>query len=354
MSTQSSSSSSYDLADVVLLHPFKAVDPVQLIFSKIIIGPCGVLIVTSSILLFYLIIKHFTSLIHLYFSLLLYTSCQIFLVLVLFMSPLVQERSSTTDMCPAISVIELLAPILPCYGVVIVTAAKWVCVAYPLQFRRILSLKIQIVVVSLVVALLTILACLPFFGICNYTWKPSQKMESGGYCSIGTDAPEQCLVFKWMVVVVGYISPCLGVLIFYCLIVKVLIAHKRRGNNLGKVQGKTATSKVDYNYKPVTTTEKLAHLRAIGQDAVPWSLVVIAVLATMTSLMWIPQIFVQDLYYDSTLATFLVLDLANCLMFVATSVSPLAYILFTPLMRQKLCKMCKSKLNTSVKWNQQV
>ena len=308
------------------------------------------LLLLSSAMLFYLILKHFTFLIKLYFSLLLYTSFEIFLVLVIFISPLIQVHIplSNPGSCQAISVIEILATILPGYGVLFVSAARWVCASYPLKYKKILDLRIQMVVAGVVVCLLVLLTCLPLFGICQYSWKESEKLKSGGYCAIGPDTldadlPGQCLLFRWLLVGVGYILPFIGVLVIYILIIRVLVSHKQAERKLGKRKGNSCTShKLEYNYKPVSISEKLTLLRAIGQDAIPWSIIVILALDTISSLLWIPQIFFQYVFYDKELCHVLVLDITNFLMLIAISVSPLAYILTTTPMRNELGKIVRS------------
>ena len=365
-SSSSTSSSTSSRTPPVVIHVFLPMDPVQLIVSKITIGPCGALIVFSTFILFYLILKHFTALINLYFSLLFYASTQVIFLLILVISPVLQSTSSAPRFCPAVSLVEVVVPILPCYGVLLVTAAKWVCVEYPFKFRRILSIRRQIMAVTGLVLILGLVASLPVMGFCQYSWKRSRKLVSEGYCGIGehnlladrpgmhihvpdtvdveVDESGQCVTFMWLVVVTGYILPFLGVLIFYVLIGKVLILHKRKERTLGKYQGTTKATKVDFSYKPVTITEKLSQLRSIGEDAIPWSLVVILALNTLTTLLWIPQMFYQDLYYNSTLSDYLILDLVNSMVFIGVSVSPLAYILSTPAMRVQLIKLFKQKL----------
>ena len=321
----------------------------QLILTKIGILPCAVLLILSSALFFYLVLKHFTHLFKLYFSLLLYTAAQIFLVLVIFTSPLIQVlvAPSNPGRCQAVSLIENLANILPGYGVLFVSAAIWVCVSYPLKYKKILDLRIQVVVVGVVVCLLVLLTCLPLLGICRYSWKESEKLKSGGYCAIGpdildADLPGQCLVFRWLLVGVGYILPFIGVLFIYILIIRVLVSHKQAERTIDKRKGNSCIShKLEYNYKPVNISEKLTLLRAIGQDAIPWYIIVILALNTFSSLLWIPQIFLRDVFFDTTLYNFLLLDITYFFMLIAISLSPLSFMLSAALMRNKLGEIVK-------------
>ena len=318
--------------------------PYDLTLTRIALGPCGVVLLLSTVLLFYLVLKHFTSLIKLYFSPLLYAVSQVFLVIVLFFSTFLQGHISVTRNCQIISVFKMLATMMPGYGVLLISGARWVCASYPLRYKKILDLRVQVVVVGVVLSLLTLLSCLPLLGVCQYSWMESDQLKSGGYCTIGTDNP-QCSLFRWILVGVGYILPFLGVIVLFSLIIRVLVRHKQAETKPGIYEGKsTENNKVDYKYKPVTISEKLSQLRAMGQDAIPWSIVVILVLDTVSSLLWIPNIFLPHLYYETRLNSVLILDITNCLMILSVSVSPIAYILTTPPMRNELSKIVKNSV----------
>ena len=363
----------------------------HLILSKIMVGPCGTLLLLSSLLLFYLILRHFRSELRLYFSLLVYTTFQVFLVVVLISSPLVQLHSS--QYCPLLGVLEHLATILPGYGVVMVTAARWICASYPLRYNKLLELRTQAGVVVVVVGGLVGLTCLPLAGLCQYSWRISVLLRSGGFCVLdrevrgyvttsptnwqsadlqthrwkdGMDARHidiitpgyelsqhgLCVQTRWLLVGIGYILPFSLVVLLYCLIIRVLYLHKQRKLGMRKKVSTTLNksdskpnSKTDYRpcsnseYEPVPLSTKLSQFRTIGLDAIPWSVLVILTLSTLSALLWIPHIFLPQQYYDSELSSYLVVDLANGVMLAAVSCSPLAYILTTPNMRKEVRRM---------------
>lgn len=317
--------------------------------SKIMFGPfCVILLLTTTILL-YLILKHFKHLIRLYFSLIFYSICQLFLFTFLTISAALHTYVSLSEYCDAVKTIEYLALSLPGYGILLISVARWVCVAYPTGYKRLLNPKIQVVVMVVLVALLTLTSCLPMLGLCSNVWIEHEDLKMGGFCHLGEEE-SQCTVFKWILVSVGFVVPFVGVLIVYCLIVNLLIKHKKKEKSLGKCKGADKASKVDYNYKPVTIGEKLAQLKAIGQDAIPWSILLILAMDIFTTLPWIPQIFVPDLYFKKSLAEFLALDLMYTVMLAAISFSPAVYFLTTPVMRAQFVKLF-SKNNSSGKFS---
>ena len=310
--------------------------------SKIMFGPfCVILLLTTAILLF-LILKHFKHLIRLYLSLIFYCFCQLFLFTFLTVSALLQTYLSLSEYCDAVNTIEYLALCLPGYGILLVSIARWVCVAYPTRYKRFLNPKIQIVVMVVLVALLALTTSLPMLGLCSNVWIDHKDLKMEGFCHLGGDKC-QCTIFKWILVSVGFILPFVGVLVVYCLIVNLLIKHKKKEKSLGKCKGSEKASKVDYNYKPVTIGEKLAQLKAIGQDAIPWSILLILAMDIFTTLPWIPQIFFPDLYLNKSLAEFLALDLIYTVMLAAISFSPAVYFLTTPVMRGQFLKLFSRK-----------
>ena len=317
-------------------------DTYVLELSKIMFGPfCVILLLTTAILLF-LILKHFKHLIRLYLSLIFYCFSQLFLFAFLTIFAVLTAYLSLSEYCDAVNTIEYLALSLPGYGILLVSIARWVCVAYPTQYKRLLNPKIQIGVMMVLVALLALTTSLPMLGLCSNVWIDNADLKMGGFCHLGGDECH-CTIFKWILVSVGFIVPFVGVLVVYCLIVNLLIKHKKKEKSLGKCKGSEKASKVDYNYKPVTIGEKLAQLKAIGQDAIPWSILLILTMDIFTTLPWIPQIFFPDLYLNKSLAEFLALDLIYTVMLAAISFSPAVYFLTTPVMRGQFLKLFSKK-----------
>ena len=344
-----------------------------LILSKVVIGPCGILLLATSFLLAYIVIKHLSFHLRLYFSLLIYTFFQVFLLLVIFVSPVIQGY--TSNYCQSLSVTEHLATILPGYGVLMVTAARWTCASYPLRYKKLLDLRMQVVVVGTVVCVMWLVTCLPLMGVCQFSWRVNVRLWSGGYCVIGQEIgtyntlpsgtslntslttslnPDfgalsrtesgRCVIFRCVLVGAGYVLPTVGVLLLYFLIIRVLVRHNEK--KLGKCQRTSTTSNINNSSKPVPVPEKLALLRVIGQESIPWSVIVILTLNTLSSLLWIPHIFLQDLYYNSKLSAYLAVDIVNCAMLLTVSCSPLAYMLTTPPMRVVLSRLTKRSKRT--------
>ena len=309
----------------------------KLKLSRIISVPCGLVLLVSSLILFYLILKYFTSRIHLYFSLLCFTFSQVILVIVLFISPIVQRF--TNPHCQTVLVLENLVVILPGYGVLFITTARCICMYYPLTYRKLLDLRVQVVVSGVVVCILTLITCLPLFGFCKYSWRDMKGEVK--HCAIeSVENNGQCFMFKWILIVFGFILPCLGDVVLYTLIIRALVVYKRielklNGSRIAKTKSVSTACSV---------TEKLAKLHAIGQDAIPWSLVVILFLNIWTTLLWIPKIFLQYGYYHETQISCL-LDVVYCFMLFFISLSPLAYILTTPKIKTRFIGLIKGRFD---------
>ena len=322
--------------DGMAIIPMITKDGLEL--SKIMFAPFCVILVISTAILLYLILGHFRHLIRLYLSLIFYSTCQLFLFAVLAILAITQTFVSLSGACDAVNAIEFLAIILPGYGILAVSVARWLCVAYPTRYQKLLNPRVQVVVMVVLVSLLALMTCLPVLGICSNVWVKSEELEMGGYCHLAEEGC-QCTVFRWILVSVGFIFPFLGVLVVYCLIVNLLIKHKKKEKSLGKCKGSEKCDKVDYNYKPVSIGEKLSHLKAIGQDAIPWSIILILILNTLTTLPWIPQIFAPKLYLSKLVSEYLALDLLYVVMLGAISISPATYFLTTPGMRAEFARL---------------
>lgn len=308
--------------------------------SKFLFGPfCLILLVTSGVLL-YLVLRHFRHLIHLYFSLVFYSLTQIFLFSILATTAILQTFLKLEEHCDVVNTVEFVALTLPGYGILLVTLARWLCVAYPTQYKRYLDLRLQTLVVVLLVGILVLVTCLPVFGVCSNVWVEQKNVKMGGYCHVQSDG-SGCRVFRWLLVSVGFVMPFVGVLLLYCLIVILLIQHKRKSSKYNPTEKKSG--QVDYNYQPVTIGEKLSHLKAIGQDAIPWSIIVILALNTCATLLWIPHIFSPERYFQKALSDYIAMDLMYVVMLAAVSFSPAAYFLTTPVMRAQLFGSCCRK-----------
>ncbi|XP_063695235.1 uncharacterized protein LOC134826687 [Bolinopsis microptera] len=306
--------------------------------SKIMYGPfCAILLVTTAILL-YLILRHFRHLIRLYLSLIFYSASQLFLFVVLTTSAVLQAIVPLEGYCDAVNTVEYVAVILPGYGILLVSIARWLCVAYPTKYKKLLNLRVQVTGIVVLVCLITLVTCLPLLGLCSNVWIEHDNLSNGGLCHLQTEGCK-CTAFRWILVSVGFILPFAGVLIVYGLIVNLLINHKKKEKSLGKCKGSMKCGKVDYDYKPVTLGEKLSQLKAIGQDAIPWSILMILVLNTLTTLTWIPQIFAPELYLKKPISQYLALDLMYVAMLAAISFSPATYFLTTPAMRAEFVRM---------------
>jgi len=306
--------------------------------SKIMYGPfCAILLVTTAILL-YLILRHFRHLIRLYLSLIFYSASQLFLFVVLTTSAVLQAIVPLEGYCDAVNTVEYVAVILPGYGILLVSLARWLCVAYPTKYKKLLNPRVQVTGIVVLVSLITLVTCLPLLGVCSNVWVKHDNLSNGGLCHLEKEGCK-CTAFRWILVSVGFILPFVGVLFVYGLIVNLLIKHKKKEKSLGKCKGSEKCGKVDYVYKPVTIGEKLSQLKAIGQEAVPWSILMILVLNTLTTLTWIPQIFVPELYLKEPVSEYLALDLMYLVMLAAISFSPATYFLTTPAMRAEFVRM---------------
>jgi hypothetical protein len=239
---------------------------------------------------------------------------------------------SVSGACDAVNTLEFLALTLPGYGILLVSVARWLCVAYPTRYQRLLNPTLQMGAMAILVCLLTLMSTLPMFGICSNVWLEHDNFMMGGICHLEKEG-SHCSAFRWVLVSVGFILPAVGVLVVYCLIVRLLIQHKKKEKSLGKFKGSEKCGKVDYDYQPVTVREKLSQLKAIGQDAIPWSIFLILILNILTTFPWIPHVFAPELYLKKPISDHLALDLMNVVMLVAISLSPATYILTTPVMR---------------------
>ena len=275
-----------------------------------------------------------------------YSFTQILLFSVLAATAVLQTFFKLDGHCDVVNTVEFLALTLPGYGILLITLARWLCVAYPTQYKRYLDLRVQSLVMVLLVGVLVLVTCLPVLGVCSNVWVEQSNVKMGGYCHLKSDGCD-CNVFRWLLVSVGFVVPFVGVLLFYCLIVILLIQHKRNSSNYNS--SSKQNGKVDYNYQPVTIGEKLSHLKAIGQDAIPWSIIVIMVLNTCATLLWIPHIFSPERYFKKALSDYLAMDLMYVIMLAAVSFSPAAYFLTTPVMRAQLFGSCCTRNTTSQK-----
>ena len=78
------------------------------------------------------------------------------------------------------------------------------------------------------------------------------------------------------------------------------------------------------------------------KDQIPWSLVLLTLMHIFSSLPWIIIEFYSDYFFKASTKELIFLDLGNTILMVSVAVSPLLYIFFTRLVRDKVKQTAKN------------
>ena len=314
-------------------NPFKHNLPLSMGFSF----PSYIALIIFSALAFYIIFKHFRSLLNIYLSVLFYIMSQLLLLMVLSVSWITEllDPEETESRCQIKQGLQVFALLLPAYSILIITGVRSIFVTFPLSYFYYIKKRYQLATFGGVILICGLIAAAPSFGLCKAVVQStlvneqSEEMEME-YCSYDDRNKSECKVFYSVVLVVGLLLPNTSVIALYIYICRLAAQAKETHRSL------TESSKTS-----IKATKAMTEQRTI-----PWSIIAILVVCLTTStLPWAGMIVytveITEMLAEGEKLSY-VFDVFYSVLQILIGCSPLVYLLTTNSMRRELVKMLKS------------
>ena len=177
--------------------------------TRILFIPCLTTMLLSSLLLVYLVRKYLRDSTIIYFSVLIYTCCQILMLVVILQDLILASWSlSSILFCKIRSTSEIFVLVISAYSILTMTGVRFIFVQKPLRYRSILKLRYQWSVVVMKVLVTSALTLSPIFGLCEL------GVEEEMYCHFKV-SNGRCVLFQVLCVGVGIILPVITTVFLY-------------------------------------------------------------------------------------------------------------------------------------------
>ena len=299
--------------------------------------PSYISLILFSKTILYITYKNFWKLVNLYLSVIFYLLSQLFLLVVITTSWLLElvRPAESEQRCRVKFAFQTFAMILPGYFILQIAVVRSIFVSLPFRYMDYLKKRNQVIgtVISGVIA--GVIACLPSVGLCGTKVRFAKALEAGPsneyweYCSFGDLETPPCRAFSWILLGIGFCVPIISTVCLYLYIYRVAVRARRSHRQLtGAAHNPTASPSVSSGNKG----EKSENEETTERLTIPWSIIVTVLIAILTTLPWA---FVMLFSVELTEALAeneklsLAFDLFYALLQVLVGVSPLAYILTT-------------------------
>eukprot|EP00116_Pleurobrachia_bachei_P005101 sb/3465363/ len=348
----------------------------NMFLTKWMIIPSALTLIFSCTLLILTVVKHQGRLIHLFYSLILFTSCELFLLLQLTVCFLFALFSSPLP-CGLWKSVGMIALSLPLFSVLLIAISRIVFVRYPLRYRSLLPIRVQSAI------LLGFLLYSVFLGVWPAvlgTCSPYMDIEHG-VCLFDRASP-YCSAYLVVYVVMAIALPTLCVLLIYGYVMMLNQKYRKRARHLsGSKQresvapfcaavlgidgNKIAGGVVLQNHtatpsgfsslrkeKPRPRSRSLSLALVFGEERlreVPWLIVIVNLVHLAFSVPWTLLVLYTS---ENNLAgsNLIWLDLGHVSVLLSCALSPLLYIACTRILRERARKMAKMCLFWKTRW----
>ncbi|XP_063685551.1 uncharacterized protein LOC134819516 [Bolinopsis microptera] len=291
--------------------------------------PCLFLMLVSSILLVYIILKHLRGILYLYISVLFYAFTQVLLVLVMVVSWSLRDVPQTPFSCQYFVTIQSVSLVLPVYGLLFITVVRTIFLRRPFDNDLLLEARFQLTGLCISLCVCGVVFSLPHLGVCEIDLiKPAGGTSYCGYRWEGVE----CRAFKTSALIVGYILPVLLVLVLYAVIYSTVLVLRTRTRKMTQSVGLMSESS---EKQTVSRSKSLEWVEKI-RTSMPWCIIIILFLYIVSTVPWIPM----ELYTHKVTAILgnrnystLLFDILYSVLLLGSGLSPLTYLVTSNTLR---------------------
>lgn len=276
-----------------LLNPFL----LELNLTKWTSIPSYIILVTSSVLILYIVMKRYKANLNIYFSVLWYIFTQTQFLLVTTISWITESTTAKRledcqfeEGCKIKMPVQTYSIMLPGYAVLMVTLVRTVFVSRPLSYFDYIRRRYQVFGAVLSVVLCGILSSLPSMGalcdiIVNRAEVKNQTSELGGYFYYCSYDGQSCNIYFALLIGLGSILPVILISGLYIYIYRVTVNARMAHEALTLAGSKTAggCSQDEVMVKENRNVNKIS--KECGRP--PWSVLAILVVFVASSTPWI-------------------------------------------------------------------
>ena len=331
------------------------VNPIEydLNVTKCASAPSYLILIVSSVLIIYIVFKHYKKDLNLHFSVLFYIYCQgqfLILTTISWWIELVGAQYGVPDSkleswCKINMPLATFSMILPGYAVLMITVVRTIFVSKPLLYFRYIRIRYQILGVAMSVILGMFVSSLPSMGVpCKVHFETISPKTTANYegtehsfCAFNGD---YCKVYFAVLIGVGGIIPVFLVLSLYFYIYKITVEARKAHESLIQVQNnQRSTLELEIEVEGEENSHNSRERRRI-----PWSIVAILLIFVTSSTPWIIlQVLkvkiTKMVLQNETFA--LVFDLMYALVQFSFGCSTLIYLLTTNSLRASCYRLIK-------------
>ena len=347
----------------------------NMFLTKWMIIPSALTLLFSCTLLILTVVKHQRRLIHLFYSLILFTSCELLLLLQLTVCFLFALFSSPLP-CGLWKSVGMVALSLPLFSVLLIAISRIVFVRYPLRYRSLLPIRAQSAILLGFLLYSVLLGVWPaLLGTCS----PYMDIEHG-VCLFDRASP-YCSAYLVVYVVMAIALPTLCVLLIYGYVVMLNQRYGKRARHLSgkqresvapfcaavlgidgnKISGSVvlenhaafpSRSRSLPNEKPRPRSRSLSLALVFGEERlreVPWLIVIVNLVHLAFSVPWTLLVLYTS-ENNLTGSNLIWLDLGHVSVLLSCALSPFLYIACTRILRERAQKMAQMCLFWKTRW----
>ena len=308
--------------------------------TKIVTIPSYLSLIIFSILTFYIVLKHYRSLVSIYLSVLFYLIAQLILLLILTLSWIsdLLKANDSQSWCQMILWSQTFALMLPGYGILIITGVRCIFVTRPLNYYYYIKRAYQTAAFGISISLCALMASLPYFGLCGvqlqYILKEDEYLQLS-VCSYEGENKTHCQIFYSIALILGFFLPISMVVGIYTYIYRTALAARKIHDSLTQSSGSNQST--------------ILHKRCVAErKLIPWSILAVLGLSIATTLPWTAMIaFTVDIMEELAKGGKLkvLFDVVYSMIQILIGCSPLVYLLTTNSLRKFLIEMFKINID---------
>ena len=356
----------------LILDPYRY----KMVLSSWISIPSYLFLIFFSSLMFYVVLKHFRSILKIYISVLIYLFSQL-LLLAAITATLIVERIEIEDeelKCKTMITIQTFTMILPGYSIVLITVVRSVFLKFPLSFLEYLKIRYQLVGFGIAVMISGLIATAPILGLSEVRlqtqnvdpstkFNPSENTLELTMCSFGDMKEPSSKAFYGILLGIGFILPVATVVALYIFIYRIVVCARVSHRKLTNSSSITSTANneegndgegndgegknEEKTMKKKTKKRCSKSMKEKEQRTFPWSIIaILGICFTTTIPFGVMTVFTVEitnaLLEKGSLSV--IIDIFYALLQVLIGCSPLVYMQSTRSMRKVIDKMVKNML----------
>ncbi|KAL5265004.1 hypothetical protein ACHWQZ_G005940 [Mnemiopsis leidyi] len=258
--------------------------------------PSYLVLIFSSVLVLYIVLKKYRSVLNVHFSVLFYIFCQIQFLVVTTVSWISESSKNDTSLTEnqlkerfkVQMPFQTFSMILPGYAVLMMTLVRTIFVSRPLSYFDYIRRRYQVFGAGLSAALCALISSLPSMGaLCDIQVNTVLSSIGSGYFRYCAYHGESCSFYFVVLVGLGSVLPVVLISSLYIYIYKLTVAARKAHEALTKSSSSQQNEGGSSRCAEVKRGERETDRSSKERRSVPWSIVAILAIFVASSTPWI-------------------------------------------------------------------